>query len=249
MPNVNVTLAADGTFHVRTPYVGEFDYQVTLDADVRFPPWNVRSRRAGGDWGPVASYHSVDEALDWCVSTALGEESTPGYGVSLPCGRHVFRPGRIGLEDIMAGSGWAFVTHVTGHSPLDLPEGATQEDAEEAFADLVRDTTAVLGDVELAAIDEGDRTLWIADVTIPLNSLVRLDHVLETCQTLFDDEGIPHMRAFDYYKRPNVRAHSAEIVDFEAFKRARDASGDAPSSTAESGGEARAADGVQDHAG
>jgi hypothetical protein len=244
MTDLNVQLRADGLFEIKSPFLGKSSYQIVNNADdPTSRDWNVRSffdgdmvTFSGGDlvarWKVVNSFENLDEALDWCVSMVTGIYPVPNYIVTLPCGAHFTRPGRIPVENVMAGIGWSYVTHVKGNSVIKFPSTWTSEAVERHYEGLVEETAVVLGSIDICPSmedeEDGSSSLWSADVMVPIGGFTRISEITEEASRAFAMEGVPVLADFEYFGRPNVKAHSSPVLDFMHHFNARVAEVDAP---------------------
>ena len=240
-----VTLLTDGAFEIVSPFPGKRDYRVVHEGIYEACPWKVISELGeSGVWRDENSFQTLDEAIDWCVAMSSETFPVPGYGINLPCGSFVTRPGKVKLEDVMASMGWLYVVSVLGHSPIQYGRGTSYATVAAYFEDLVEDTAAILGNVDLCtkpeeSVEKG-RELWIADITIPVCGFIHTATATETFRAVFEQEGIPHTDCFDYTTRVNVRPHEALILDFEAAFKARNGRSPRADDEAEASAEPRA---------
>lgn len=237
MNAINVILTEDGAFEIVSPFPGKRDYRIFHDTDPDNHPWKVISEMGcSGVWREEDRFQSLDEALDWAVSLSSETYPVPAYGVTLPCGTYMARPGKVKIEDAMAGFGWSYIVSAMGWSHASYPADTPHSTVQAHFEEMVEDTLAILGDVE-ACPDRDDRgmCLWIADITIPVYAFVRTDNAKEVLLALFEEEGIPCTDAFDYTGRVNVTPHSALIIELDAARLARTAVPELPVSSAEAG--------------
>jgi hypothetical protein len=228
MNAINVTLSGDGAFEINSPYPGKRDFRIVHDGAHDCHPWKVVSDLGEtGFWRDEDSFQNLDEAMDWAVSLSSETYPTPGYGVTLPCGTFFSRPGRVKIEDVMASIGWVYVISVRGYSPITFPKGTPVSSITSHFEDLVEDTGAILGSVdrENPTDSEADSGLemWLADITIPISGFIQTDFAVHTFKSIFEEEGIPSTEYFDYATRVNVSPHSANVIDFAAARKEREA--------------------------
>ena len=228
MTALTVKLLDDGAFEIASPFPGKRDYKIIHDGSHECLPWKVLSEMGeSGIWREEDTFQSLDEALDWAVSLSSETFPVPGYGVTLPCGAFFSRPGNVKIEDVMAAIGWSYVVSVTGWSPKVYPKGTSRDTAVAYFEDLVEDTGAILGSVDICNKTDGedDRGLdmWCADIVIPVSAFVRTEQAQEVFLEIFEEEGIPSTKYFDYECRVNVTPHSADVLDFSAAFEARKA--------------------------
>jgi hypothetical protein len=226
---LNITLSDDGAFEIISPIPGKRDFKIKHDSTDACHPWKVISEMGGsGVWREDDSFQSLDEALDWSVSLSTETFPVPGYGVTLPCGTFFSRPGKVKIEDVMASIGWTYVLSVDGWSPIMYPKGTSKNAVISYFQNLVEDTAAVLGSVDRCPPTDGEddngQEMWVADITIPVYGFIHSDHAQSSFASIFEDEGIPCMDAFDYTTRTNVTPHSATIIDFASALKARELS-------------------------
>lgn len=227
MTALNVILSDDGAFEILSPTPGKRDFRILHDESLESHSWKVLSELGqSGVWREEDTFESLDEALDWAVSLSTETYPAPGYGVTLPCGTFLARPGRVKIEDAMAAIGWTYVISVNGWSPITYPKGTSRSTVTSYFEDLIEDTAAILGSVDLCPGTEGEdddgMEMWIADVTIPVAEFLHEDTRLEAFIEIFDAEGIPNTNLFDYVNRVNVIPHKADVLDFEEFRKARE---------------------------
>lgn len=223
-----VTLLESGEFEIIAPLAGHYDYRVEFDGKDVCHPWQALQQFEGSDtWKYANTFASLDEALDWCVSSATGIFPVPGYGVELPCGRFFSRPGRIEAEKVMAGMGWAYVTHVTGYAIRDFPENASHDAVRAHFEEMTEDTIVAVGDVVRCQRDENDlpgKYLWVADMLAPVNGFMLDTEITAEAAALFEEElgkGVVGVH-IDYQRRTGVDPHNAEVVGFPSAWAADD---------------------------
>ncbi|MBY3155516.1 hypothetical protein HFO56_24625 [Rhizobium laguerreae] len=241
MNALNVTLSPDGAFEINSPYPGKRDYKIVHDGSDGCHPWKVVSELGeSGIWRDEDTFQSLDEAMDWAVSLSTETYPVPGYGVTLPCGTFFSRPGLVKIEDVMASIGWAYVTSVSGWSPVTYPKDTPQSVVESYFQDMVEDTAALLGSVDLCSPTEGDEEhmdMWVADISIPVDGFIQTDHAQAIFLEIFEQEGIRCTDSFDYTTRINVVPHAANVIDFAPFLNARESAPERrkPATSAEAG--------------
>jgi hypothetical protein len=228
MNALNVTLSTDGAFEINSPYPGKRDYKIIHDASDNCHPWKVISELGeSGIWRDEDTFQSLDEAMDWAVSLSTETYPVPGYGVTLPCGTFFARPGRVKIEDVMASIGWVYVTSVTGFSAVTYPKGTPKSVVDAYFQDMVEDTASLLGSVDLCNPTDGEdkpMDMWVADITIPVDGFIPTDRAEATFMEIFEQEGVSCTDSFDYATRINVAPHSANVIDFASFLKARETS-------------------------
>ncbi|MCS4088983.1 hypothetical protein [Rhizobium sp. BK176] len=226
MNALNVTLSTDGAFEINSPYPGKRDYKIIHDGSDTCHPWKVISELGeSGVWRDEDTFQNLDEAMDWAVSLSTEIYPVPGYGVTLPCGTFFARPGRVKIEDVMASIGWAYVTSVDGWSPVTYPKGTPKSVVESYFQDMVEDTASILGSIDLCNDNEDEpMDMWIADITIPVDGFIQTDRAIETFKAIFEQEGVTCTGSFDYATRINVAPHSANVIDFVPYLKARETS-------------------------
>jgi hypothetical protein len=223
-----VNLLANGTFEINSPFIGKRDYRIVRNTECDYHLWKVISELGENNvWREDNTFQSLDEALDWAVSMATETFPVPGYGITLPCGSFLSRPGNVKIEDVMAGMGWAYIPSAMGYSPVSYPRGTSETTVRAYFEEMVRDTIAVLGSVDKCPQDEDDTEQttegWIADIVIPVCEFVHERKILSVLTEAFENEGVPTTGHFDWNYRINVAPHNAEILDFEAAYEARKA--------------------------
>nr|WP_250807197.1 hypothetical protein [Neorhizobium tomejilense] len=228
MTPLNVILLAEGIFEIISPFLGKRDYRITHDGVCEHRPWKVISEIGNsGVWREEDTFQSLDEALDWAVSLATETFPVPGYGVTLPCGSFLSRPGNVKIEDVMAGMGWAYVVSAMGYSPVKYPKGTSEATVRAYFEDLVEDTAAILGSVDICSRDEcedeNNMDSWVADIVVPIYEFVRTENLIQTFTEAFENEGVTTTGHFDWNYRTNVAPHTAEVLDFESAFAAREA--------------------------
>lgn len=225
MTALTVTLLDEGAFEILSPFPGKRDYRIIHDGSDEIHPWKVISEMGGsGIWREDDTFQSLDEALEFAVSLSSEIFPAPAFGINLPCGTFISRPGRVKIEDVMAAIGWSFVVSVMGYSPVTYPKNTPRSTVVAYFEDLVSDTGAILGSVDPGNKTDGEietDNLWIADIVIPVSAFVRTIHAEQAFKEIFEEEGIPCTDVFDYQCRTNVAPHSADIIDFCAAFEAR----------------------------
>lgn len=208
-----VTLREDGLFEAFSADPACPALRVGCDPAQPGSPWTVLvPDRMGPGWAVVATFHSLDEALDFAVAEATG---TPGsaYDVRLPDGACFSRPGRVGAEQVMASAGWVYVISLIGFAMATTPSGTTSFEARAVMRSRIEGTGVRLGEVCLS--DEDDEGMhWCADLMLPYEGFLRIEEIGAEAKAAFAAEGVEVIPHFDFRTRTSLRSSGASIIPF-----------------------------------
>lgn len=210
-----VNLREDGLFEALSADPARPAVRVMCDSSHPGSPWTaIVPDLEGAGWTGVASFHSLDDALDFAVAEATGLPVT-SYEVRLPDGIRFSRPGRVGAEQVMASAGWLYVSSLIGFAMTTTPQGTTPFQARAAMRTRIEGTQAVLGDVCLSDEDE-EGMHWCADLMLPFEGFVRMEDIEAEARAAFAAEGIEVIPHYDFRTRTSLRTAGASIIPFPA---------------------------------
>lgn len=195
-------------------------FEVSHDCEMPHAPWILLSQDAAtGAWVRQASFDDLDEALSMAVKCSLGRRSP--FRIDLPCGRHVMRPGRIALEQVLQSMGWLYVNELTGFASH-VCDGPTKDvAARRHFLSILSacSPSLRLGDVYMDhQCQDTGRVFWIADIHIPFEGFVQAADIEMEKEASFSSESIELVLGYDFKARECRSAPVAEVYDLDLFR-------------------------------
>lgn len=191
-------------------------FGVQHDCEMPHAPWILISQERDSDeWTRQASYDDLDQALSMAVKCSTG--ASDKFKINLPCGRHVMRPGRIPVEQVLQSMGWLYVHDLTGFLSHVCIGPVNDVAARRHFLSLLSPLPHLrLGEVYMAShCEETNRVSWIADVHISFEGFVRASDIESEKDATFSSESIELVQGFDFTARECRTAPCAEIVDLD----------------------------------
>jgi hypothetical protein len=191
-------------------------FGVQHDCEMPHAPWILISQeRDTEEWARQASYDDLDTALAMAVKCSTG--ATSEFKIKLPCGRHVMRPGRVPVEQVLQSMGWLYVHDVTGFLSYVCIGPVNDMGARRHFLSLLSSLPHLrLGEVYMDAhCQETNRVAWIADVHISFEGFVLSSDIENEKDATFSSESIELVQGFDFKARECRTAPCAEIVDLD----------------------------------
>lgn len=191
-------------------------FGVQHDCEIPHAPWILISQERGSDeWLRQASYEDLDQALAMAVKCSTG--SVCEFKIKLPCGRHVMRPGRIPLEQVLQSMGWVYLHDVTGFASHVSSGPSNDVAARRHFLSLLSNLPHVrLGEVYMDNhCEETNRVSWVADLHISFEGFVRASDIEDQKDATFSSESIELIQGFDFKARECRIAPCAEILNLD----------------------------------
>lgn len=191
-------------------------FYVQHDCEVPHAPWILISQeRDSQEWTRQACYDDLDEALAMAVKCSTG--SRDRFKISLPCGRHIVRPGNVPVEHVLQSMGWLYVHDLTGFASHVCDGPANDLSARRHFLSLLSSRPNLrLGDVFLEhSCEDTGRSFWIADIHISFEGFVRASDIENEKDATFSSESIDLVLGYDFKARECRSAPTAEIVDLD----------------------------------
>jgi hypothetical protein len=222
---VDVRLLSDGTFRVKSNKPRSREYQVRYKADNEEQgPWEVLFSVTNKKKAILkVDFDSLDVALDYCVC-GLREPSVKStneiknYGISLPCGRYISRPGRVEIEKILCSFGWIFVRDISGYTTDLFHKNETKEAVFNHFSRSTNVAKVRLFDVYHCE-QEGEllKALWVADFRMEVNRLIHRENLTKYAFEAFEQNGLIVSENIDFTSLGVGKDHKAQVIKFSDY--------------------------------
>lgn len=221
MQGFEVKLSDTGMFEIPALAPGWESFRIGCNSEDVGTPWCVLGTdETGVKWRRIRSFSTLDQALNFAVSSVENDESIREFNVLLPCGGRFRRPGRIAAEEVMASMGWIYVETVTGFAMLSTPATSGDLQARKEFLKIIEDTQLTLGSVDLTDEVDGKRH-WCADVTVSYECFIHRDDLDTQFALSFASEGLKVITHMDYRARILMPADVGNVVDFLSYRQER----------------------------
>ena len=222
---VDVRLLLDGTFKIKSNKPGSPEFQVCYKHDNgKEGPWEVLFGASNMKKIRLkVSFDSLDVALDYCVCELreLDIKSANGiknYGVSLPCGRYISRPGKVEIEKILCSFGWIFVREISGYATDLFHKNETKEKVFDHFSRLTNVAKVQLFDVYHC--EQGGellKALWVADFRMEVNRLMHRENLAKYAFEAFEQNGLIVSENIDFISSGVGKDHKAQVIKFSDY--------------------------------